>query len=520
MQSVSHMDSYNLLSSPWIPVLMPDGTVQKMTPAQIAESDAIEVAHPRPDFRGLITEFLVCLFQTLATDDKRVGSKRTLSIAGYEALTPKFELFGSGTRFMQSVQQMGKNPIPTASLLFEAPQESTRNGNKDLFVSRHDYQAICPHCAPALLMLNQAHARTGGTGYCVSVRGGSAMTVFLKGATLRETIALNVLPASEFSRAHAVPGAPEGVFPWETQAFFENEDVPLENLGAHGALWWTPVALRLTARENREGQACSLCGEVHDVLLGKDTWRAATSFKFPAGIYHPHTTFYRTDKGEILPQLVPPNRAALKEWISMSLGNANEVQSLPALRYAGYSFSSKPRLWAFGPRCDKNTFERWFEESLPVLHREGLEESVLRQHAAVLLAETRKAVSELSSQLAQPKKTSIQKYVQLKGTTPECLTELELAAREQIAIALERVNLDDGEMPKDALMDFQLAIWEKALRLFDRYVEFNLTDATRLTTTLQKREVLNKRLWAVRFPKPEKTKSTKSRAKAAAAAAA
>lgn len=514
------MNNYNLLTTPWVPVLLPDGTVQKMTPAEVADSDALEVAHPRPDFRGLITEFLVCLFQTLATDEKRVGAKRTLSKAGYEALVPQFNLFGDGVRFMQSVEPMGKEPVPTASLPFEAPQESTRNGNRDLFVSRYDYQAICPHCAPALLMLNQAHARTGGTGYCVSVRGGSAMTVFLKGQTLRETIALNVLPASEFARSHAVPGAPEGVFPWETQAFFEKEGeaVPLENLGAHGVLWWTPVALRLTARENREGQACSLCGEVHEVLLGKDTWRAATGFKFPGGIYHPHTTFYSNNKNEVLPQLVPPNRAALKEWVSLNLGNADEVQALPALKYAGYSFNSKPRMWAFGPRCDKNTFDRWFEETLPILHREGLGEAVLRQHAQALLDETRKATSELSKQLAQPKNTSIQKFVQLKGATPECLTELELLARDQVAVALEQVSLEDGEMPKQALMDFQVAVWTKALQLFDKYVEFNLADAARLTTTLRKREALNKRLLSVRFPKEQKPKSGSRRSKAAVSA--
>jgi len=496
-------EAFNVLNSAWVPVRLPDGRIVKVSPREVAQSPALEVAHPRDDFSALITEVLVCLYQTLAapaTQADRVALRKPGALpdlSGFERAAHQFNLLGDGARFLQSPVPLG-NEAPTSSLLFEAPGEKTRKLNKDFYVGRAAYQVVCHDCAPALLMLNQGHARVGGSGYRTALRGGSAMTVLIQGATLWETIRLNLLATDSFLRDYSLEGAPLSTLLWESPEVFTQATVPTKQLGAYASLWWMPLALRLTSRPNPAGEPCTLCGEVHAHVLGETVHKAATASKAPAGLYHPHTAWTeKKDTADFLPVMVPKAAHMLREWVSLNLGGSRPGTALAALSGLGVAAARDARLWTFGPSCDKNTFSRWHNEVVPTLVHEELTAAELRGVALSLLEDSQKVLSLLGEALQQnkPPKPS----VPLKGAAVQALATLTIACREQMGVALSQVDADSGALPLSVDEVFKASIRRRAAALFDEYVQFDGSAPKGLQYALQVRAKLRKQLGLASF---------------------
>lgn len=503
----------NILLSSWLPVLLLDGSVRKVAPVEVPTCGAVRVAHPRADFSALATELLVDLFQTLAAPADRAQRRQFLrdpqsvDLSAMHANAGSFELFGSGVRFMQSPEMLGKAG-PVSSLVFEAALENTAEKNTDIFVSRNAFSSVCPHCAALGLFLNQAHARQGGSGYKTSPRGGSALTVLVKGESLWETVVLNLIPQADFDARFALADAPKDVFPWSAgTGGFTAAVVEPAQAGAQAGLWWCPVALHLVAQRNGDQEPCGLCGEVHEAHV-RTVYRAATKARAPEGATHPHTAYLTNAKtGQLYPLMVPKGGQRLEDWLALVLGRvqATGVASnpVPAVSLLTGSQAARLSLWTFGCSMNISTFERWHEELSPVLLAQNDQEAaVLRSEASRLLERvlrTREALFKaLTTNLAD--KGERKQPMPLKQNKDALLARLEEVARAALLKALEHVDFETNTMPAQAAGEFEGAVAREALRLFDVNVVVNplyVDQARRILTARAK-------FFSKLFPKPKK----------------
>ena len=61
----------NLISDPWLPAQLNSGTARKISFADLADSDLVDINAPRPDFRGGIYQLLIGLLQlSMAPEDE------------------------------------------------------------------------------------------------------------------------------------------------------------------------------------------------------------------------------------------------------------------------------------------------------------------------------------------------------------------------------------------------------------------------------------------------------------------
>ncbi len=58
------MNSFSLLTTPWLPVRFKDGTTGKLAPVDLADENVVDIAAPRADLQGAAWQFLLGLLQT------------------------------------------------------------------------------------------------------------------------------------------------------------------------------------------------------------------------------------------------------------------------------------------------------------------------------------------------------------------------------------------------------------------------------------------------------------------------
>ncbi len=58
------MNSFSLLTTPWLPVRYKDGTTGKLAPVDLADENVVDIAAPRADLQGAAWQFLLGLLQT------------------------------------------------------------------------------------------------------------------------------------------------------------------------------------------------------------------------------------------------------------------------------------------------------------------------------------------------------------------------------------------------------------------------------------------------------------------------
>lgn len=511
----------NVLLSPWLPVCLTDGTVRKIAPVELLTSGALRVAHPRADFCALATEMLVELFQTFAAPaDLRarlayLRQPAAVNLDAMKSAAGAFELFGPGVRFMQSATGLGSLES-ASSLVFETPRGNTLKKNTDLFVSRNELESVCPHCAAIGLYLNQAHARVGGVGYFTTCRGGSALSVLVRGASLWETVVLNLLPADHFSR-HALLEADSAAMPWASaDAVFTANEVAPSTAGSHAVLWWCPVAVHLVDEPNTEAHACGLCGEVHDTHV-KSLYRAATKSRQPGGLIHPRTAWGVSEKtGKPYPLQVPQGSQRLEDWTALVLGRIRgSFAPVPAVALLRGQ-QTKADLWAFGYQMDNMTMERWYDETSPVLHVvDEAHAEVLRHGAAELLSRVeakRKALFDaLTANLADSAKRKAP--LPLRQAPDALMASFETRSREALLVALDAVDCETRSLAATASEAFDKTLSDAAFGLFEGNTVFNPLAVGQTRRILLVRRALLRKLY------PKVKSSAKQKAPALAPSA-
>ncbi|VTU43355.1 CRISPR-associated protein CasA/Cse1 (plasmid) [Variovorax sp. PBL-E5] len=354
---------------------------------------------------------------------------------------------------------------------------------------------MCPHCAPAALFGNQAHAGQGGSGYKVALRGGSALAALIEAPTLWETICLNLLDRDTYTDRYCLEGGAEEDFPWTTGLkVFSKEAIGPRELGAHAALWWMPRALRLHESANADGTSCSTCGEVHPTHI-RTASRDKTAARPPEGLRHPHTAWcmlknekeidgVKTKVDVEAAVMVPSEGYMLGDWLALTLGAQTPTRrilaGLPAMAHLSRAEAARATLRVFGPRYATATFLTWFDEAGPLLAAADAE------HLRQLRAEAEKLVAEAQRVLvivrtAARKNLGSKKRplaVPLSSSPGQLESELAGRARSLISRALAKVDGAGGSLTQDDYEQFCSQLRKAAVSLFNRALVIDFANET------------------------------------------
>lgn len=175
----------NLISDPWIPVIMSDGTRRVIAPWQIADSAVLRLDWPRPDLNIGCLELLIGLVRLAdppadaeewearqAPDPRRLRERLA-------PFAPAFELMGHGPRFLQERTALAGAENPVDMLFIDSAGAQTIKYNADLMVWRARYAGLEAGLAAMALYTLQAFAPAGGAGNRTSMRGGGPMVTLV-----------------------------------------------------------------------------------------------------------------------------------------------------------------------------------------------------------------------------------------------------------------------------------------------------------------------------------------------------
>lgn len=138
------MNSFSLLTTPWLPVRFKDGTTGKLAPVDLADENVVDIAAPRADLQGAVWQFLLGLLQTsFAPKDHRRwddiwedGLEAEKLREALQSLEHAFQFGPDSPSFMQDFEALKGDKVQVASLLPEIPGAQTTKFNKDHFIKR------------------------------------------------------------------------------------------------------------------------------------------------------------------------------------------------------------------------------------------------------------------------------------------------------------------------------------------------------------------------------------------------
>ena len=372
----------NLITDPWIPVRLADGTRTTIRPAGITAQDNPPVAldAPRADFNGALAQFLIGLLQTtFAPRDDDEWIERLEEPPSIEMLDQAFSvhadafvLDGEGPRFMQDASVMDeKYDLRTIDgLLIET--------NETHFNKPGRIKHLCRECAAVALFTLQINAPEGGRGHYTSIRGGGPLTTLLKldesngtAATLWDHIWLNALPT-----AHRASENAEAIFPWLTPNRFIKatigtyvypEDIPFAHY-----YWCMPRRILLQA-ELQPNRSCDLCDNVTDTGYSGYYTR-------PNGIHYakepvwshplsPHLLRGKTKDPQV--EHPQPGGITYRHWLGYVIGSGKDQDAVINAQNIRHFLTLKTTeeqciVWAFGYDMKSNKARCWYEANLPL----------------------------------------------------------------------------------------------------------------------------------------------------------
>jgi CRISPR system Cascade subunit CasA len=335
--------TFNLISTPWIPVIRATGRRDRMRPADLTDGiDAdpiLDVDWPRADFRCAALEFLIGLL-TIACpplDDWGVRWTSPPSTADLEsAFAPfavGFTFDGEGARAYQDLEDFATEPTPVEALLIEAPGAATAKKNAALLVKPGRIEVMSRSAAAIALLTLQTMAPAGGAGHRTSLRGGGPLTTLVvptRPATLWHRLWANVPPGdapptpTEFSR----------IFPWLAPTRLSSRDggtTTPENVDWRQAFFGMPRRIRLNFEPNIDHIPCDLTGEIDDVIVRTYRTRPHGVNYDAWGGRHPLTPHYRKAGDPIrYPVHGQDGRFGYRQWVAMLYGAKDGLRE-PAL---------------------------------------------------------------------------------------------------------------------------------------------------------------------------------------------
>lgn len=499
---------YDLRTEAWIPFLRRNGTVEWGAPSLLTDdltggNPIIDVAPPRPDFRGALLEFLIGLM-TVALQPADEEEWRQFwddppppeELAEWLTKLPEaFNLDGDGPRFFQDQGPLDADPKPIAGIFIDMPGDQTLKNNADLFQRGIELRLGLPMAAMALIA-KQTYSPAGGAGYRTGLRGGGPLTTLvdpqdLEGgerAPLWQKIWANVPLVPDPHAASDIPP----IFPWMAPTRQSNPKkggAPTYPADGHELqqFFTLPCRIRLVF-EAGEGR-CDLAGEVSPALV-----RAFETV--PYGVQYmdwPHalSPHYAPKPGEPgwLPLHGRTGGIGWRDWAGLIFGQKKSVKKgksetpLPVQQPAGAvstflneraSFAGAKRLTlhTFGYDMDNAKAREWTEGRMPLWPvSDPAQADELSQLAAKL---TEKASNALSA-LRQAYRTALYDHVHDKPSTPPTLDASLWAETEAPFFDAVRALAENPEAESEDAQDaFERKLRAITLTLFDGACPFTL----------------------------------------------
>lgn len=189
----------NLISDPWIPVRLSDGTTDTIAPHDLARDDVVFPDWPRPDLNLACLELMIGLvYLADPPTSRRDRNERQLTPdqlrTKMQHLIPAFNLMGDGPLFMQEYGGFDGGSMNDPAMLFiDNAGASTIKKNADLMVHDGRYGPLSLPMAAMALYTMQSFAPAGGAGNRTSMRGGGPLVtlVYPQTGRLRDLIWVN-----------------------------------------------------------------------------------------------------------------------------------------------------------------------------------------------------------------------------------------------------------------------------------------------------------------------------------------
>jgi CRISPR system Cascade subunit CasA len=385
--------SYSVVTAPWVPVRLADGSTKYIAPWQITErireNPVVDIVHPRPDFTGAARELVIGLLQAClapATETTKLvflGDPPDPAVVGaaFSRHSDRFELIEGDCRFLQDMGGVpGQDPRPIDCLQMNGPGENARNKNKDFFIRRDEISHLCPACTVLALSAKQFYASGTGPGFRTSPRGGGPLTTLLEftdeegsPAPLWYSLYANVMPLSLLGCDGLNEENAPRILPWLAPLRISKRskvDVPTTLEHAHPLQVFFPMPSRAEVVWQDAGPACACdaCGKPADrFAVG---WKTAQYGVMYQGIEHPLTPYRLGQKNEKISMKPKLDGISYPHWLVATLGvegsvtPARNIQSmqdfLPLPDLA-------PRIRAYGYQMDNASALCWHESVLPFI---------------------------------------------------------------------------------------------------------------------------------------------------------
>ena len=382
----------NLITTGWLQGVSSKGDCAPISPMDIT-GNWIDIAEPRPDFRGAIYQFLIGLLQlSMAPEDEdewrdlyqdppsRDDLAEALSTYQYA-----FELEVDGPAFMQDLLllntgglKLNKNSV--RSLLIDAGSRSNLHFN----VYPEDF-VLCEICFAKALFTLQINSPAGGSGTRTSLRGGGPLTTLVvpvdgnpeMPSTLWQKLWLNVLPKEALNDSYSDIKKIGDVLPWmvatRTSDGSDGVETTPESVHPLQAYWSMPRRIRIDTSSIDGYGNCSICA-AKGVRTIRHYLTRHGGTNYTGNWLHPLTPYSLDPEGQ-KPPISSKGRQAGKgyrDWLGLVLGNADhQPDAARVVRYFTENRSRKERrkgcrLWCFGYEMSNMDALCWHDSTLPI----------------------------------------------------------------------------------------------------------------------------------------------------------
>jgi len=265
-----------------------------------------------------------------------------------------------------------------SGLLIESPGANTIENNKDHFVKRSQFSALCPACATMALFTLQLNAPAGGQGNRTGMRGGGPLTTLLKapvGGALWHDLWLNVRDRPAFL---AQGGDADKIdlrysFPWLAPiSMLQDKKGELAQMQVHPAHSYWAMPRRIWLQTDAVGVGpCDCCHRESDQLIARYSSQNY-GLNYKGAWSHPLSPYYETKEGW-LPVHPQPDGLGYQHWLGWVLGAGGKGESTRAAEIVTRALTllhrqtgGVLRLWTFGYDMDNMKARCWYESTLPL----------------------------------------------------------------------------------------------------------------------------------------------------------
>ncbi|WP_341668073.1 type I-E CRISPR-associated protein Cse1/CasA [Alcaligenes sp. SDU_A2] len=501
----------NLLTDPWLPFRLRDGSTQVLPVTAMVRDDIVDLALPREDFASAAYVLLIAILQTaMQPDDEEEWIDWFYDVPSEAALAQRlarighaFQISGSGPCFMQDFDLLEANkPVPVSGLLIDAPGENTIKKNTDHFIKRGVGAVMSPGMAALALWTLQVNAPAGGAGHRVGLRGGGPLTVLVlpedPQASLWQKLWFNVIHKDLWP--YDEPDLRSGmVFPWLAPT--RQSEQPGTEVYAHDVhplqmYWSMPRRIRLIVEDR-----AAVCA-----ISGVDTDQSVRSYKtqnyginYAGNWDHPLTPYRWDPKKPDSPELSlkgQPGGLNYKIWDVLTISSHQHGQRCPrnvvqydsARRGLEQRGRIVPQLWVSGYDMDNMKARGWHAASMPVFAVSS------EQQTSILIVI--KELQELANLAlwhcrSKIKAAWFESPGEAKGDMSFVDVSFWQSTESDFFDVVRSIVHSDGQVLNSAPAEQWLRILrETALRIFDQYAFTELGDVRSMSKRMQARRHL------------------------------